>query len=157
MRQGRAIGCWLFLISAVLAAQSSLADAPANAQPLVLNAAHLFDSISGNLVDRGVIVVSGTTIQAVGSNTRIPDNAKIIDLGEATLLPGFIDAHVHLESESGPSYYLDFYQGIMRSDYVSLGLRNAIRAGVSPAPACSLRTMRLARRAVMPRPPSTSS
>jgi imidazolonepropionase-like amidohydrolase len=143
-------------------AQLALADS-ADSVPIVLKAAHLFDSISGNLVEHGVVVVSGNKIQAVGSDAKVPPNAKVIDLGDATLLPGFIDAHVHLDSEMGPNYYLDFYGGIMRfpaeqaiygahyakmtleagittvrdlgsSDYISLGLRNAIRAGVIPGP-----------------------
>jgi imidazolonepropionase-like amidohydrolase len=123
----------------------------------------LFDSVSGKLVDHGVVVVSGTRIQAVGSNAKIPEGAKIIDLGDATLLPGLIDAHVHLSMESSPNWYHDWYDGIMRfpaeqalygahyakatleagittvrdvgsSDYISLGLRNAIKAGMIPGP-----------------------
>src|SRR4029077_8205343 len=87
----------------------------------------------------------------------------VIDLGDATLLPGFIDAHVHLSDVMGPNWYGDFFNEIMRfpteqalygaqyakrtleagfttardlgsSDYVSLGLRNAINAGMVPGP-----------------------
>src|ERR1700722_20502630 len=83
-------------------AQLALADS-ADSVPIVLKAAHLFDSISGNLVEHGVVVVSGNKIQAVGSDAKVPPNAKVIDLGDATLLPGFIDAHVHLDSEMGPN------------------------------------------------------
>ena len=148
----------------LLAASSAWSAEPAAAgPPIVLRAAHLFDSVSGKLVDHGVVVVSGTRIQAVGSNAKIPDGAKIIDLGDATLLPGFIDAHVHLSNESSPNWYHDWYDGIMRfpaeqalygahyakatleagittvrdvgsNDYISLGLRNAIAAGVIPGP-----------------------
>jgi imidazolonepropionase-like amidohydrolase len=132
-------------------------------KPMVLKAAHLFDSVSGTLTDHGVIVVVGKNIQAVGSNTTIPADAQIIDLGDSTLLPGFIDAHVHLESESSENWYEDFYQGIFRfpaeqalygahyaretleagvttvrdvgsQDYIAAGLRNAIRAGMIPGP-----------------------
>jgi imidazolonepropionase-like amidohydrolase len=139
------------------------AEPAAAGPPVVLRAAHLFDSVSGKLVDHGVVVVSGTRIQAVGSDAKIPEGAKIIDLGDATLLPGLIDAHVHLSMESSPNWYHDWYDGIMRfpaeqalygahyakatleagittvrdvgsSDYISLGLRNAIKAGVIPGP-----------------------
>jgi imidazolonepropionase-like amidohydrolase len=135
----------------------------AAARPIVLKADHLFDSVSGKLIDRGVIVVSGSHITAVGSDASIPADAQVIDLGNATLLPGFIDAHVHLSQESGPNWYLDFYNDIMRfpteqalygahyakvtleagvttvrdvgsDDLVALGLRNAIRAGMVPGP-----------------------
>ena len=148
----------------LLAASSAWSAEPAAAgPPIVLRAAHLFDSVSGKLVDHGVVVVSGTRIQAVGSDAKIPEGAKVIDLGDATLLPGLIDAHVHLSMESSPNWYHDWYDGIMRfpaeqalygahyakatleagittvrdvgsGDYISLGLRNAIKAGVIPGP-----------------------
>ena len=144
--------------------QSTPAEpAPAVSRPIVLKAAHLFDSISGTLSNRGVIVVQGNKIQAVGSAAPLPPDARVIDLGDATLLPGFIDAHVHLSMESGPDWYLDFYHELMRFpaeqalygahyakltleagftsvrdvgsyDYLALGLRNAIAAGVIPGP-----------------------
>ncbi len=47
-------------------------------------------------VPNGVVVIEGNTITAAGSNVPIPDNAQIIDLGDATLSPGFMDAHTHL-------------------------------------------------------------
>jgi imidazolonepropionase-like amidohydrolase len=129
----------------------------------VLKAAHLFDAVSGTLLDHGVVIVSGKVIQAVGAGLPVPEHARVIDLGDATLLPGFIDAHVHLDSTSSDNWYQDFYDGIMRfpaeralygaqyarltleagfttvrdvgsTDYVSLGLRNAIRAGAIPGP-----------------------
>src|SRR5277367_1601629 len=74
--------------------QPSHADSvPAAPRPLVLKAAHLFDSVSGKLTEHGLVIVSGTKIAAVGSDVAIPDGAEVIDLGDATLLPGFIDAH----------------------------------------------------------------
>jgi imidazolonepropionase-like amidohydrolase len=155
---------WVVGLTAIVFAQSSLGDAvPAASHPIVLKAAHLFDSVSGKMLEHGVVVVSGTKIQAVGSDVSIPDNAEVIDLGDATLLPGFIDAHVHLSQESTRNWYHDWFDGIMRfpaeqamygahyakvtleagittardvgsSDYISLGLRNAINAGVIPGP-----------------------
>jgi imidazolonepropionase-like amidohydrolase len=151
-----------FLI-AQLGAAEGVAPAAVAKRPIVLKAAHLFDSVSGRLVDHGMVVVVGNKIQAVGANAKIPDNAQIIDLGDATLLPGFIDAHVHLSMESSPEWYKDWYEGVMRfpaeqamygahyakvtleagittvrdlgsSDYISLGLRNAINAGVIEGP-----------------------
>jgi imidazolonepropionase-like amidohydrolase len=154
---------WLGAL-AMLGVQSVLAEpvAPVS-RPIVLKAAHLFDSLSGTLRDGGVIVVQGNKIQALGASAPPPPDAQVIDLGDATLLPGFIDAHVHLSGESGPNWYLDFYHSLMRfpaeqalygahyakatleagfttvrdvgsSDYVALGLRNAIGAGVIPGP-----------------------
>ena len=140
------------------------ADSPPTAsRPIVLRAAHLFDGVSGTLSEGAVIVVQGGKIQAVGRGAALPADAQVIDLGDATLLPGFIDAHVHLEDEAGPNWYLDFYHSIMRfpaeqslygahyakltleagfttvrdvgsNDYVAASLRNAIAAGVIPGP-----------------------
>jgi imidazolonepropionase-like amidohydrolase len=149
---------------AFLLARSVLAEpAAATKRPIVLKAAHLFDSVSGTLTDGAVIVVQADKIQAVGAAAPLPPDAQVIDLGDATLLPGFIDAHVHLSEESGPNWYLDYYQGLMRfpaeqalygahyakatleagfttvrdvgsENYLALGLRNAIAAGVIPGP-----------------------
>jgi imidazolonepropionase-like amidohydrolase len=83
-------------------------------KPIVLKANHLFDSVSGKMLEHGVIVVVGKKIQAVGADVKVPEGAQVIDLGDATLLPGFIDAHVHLSSESSANWYGDWYDGIMR-------------------------------------------
>jgi imidazolonepropionase-like amidohydrolase len=149
--------------SAASLAQSATAPGPAPTHPIVLKAAHLFDSTTGRLVEPGIVVVTGKTIAAVGAAASIPADAKVIDLGDVTLLPGFIDAHVHLDGESSDNWYADWYNGMMRfpaeqalygahnakvtleagittvrdvgsTDYVSLGLRNAINAGVIPGP-----------------------
>jgi imidazolonepropionase-like amidohydrolase len=151
------------LVASFVASPSFADTAPATARPIVLKAAHLFDSVSGKLVEHGVVVVEGTKILAVGSDAKVPDNAEVIDLGDATLLPGFIDAHVHLSGQSSTNWYHDFFEDIMRfpaeqalygahyakvtleagittvrdvgsSDYIALGLRNAIKAGMIPGP-----------------------
>ncbi len=61
---------------------------------VVLKAAHMLDVRAGSLVSPGVVVVVGNTIQSVGG--PIPAGAQVIDLGDRTLMPGLIDAHVHL-------------------------------------------------------------
>ncbi len=157
------IRVFVVALASLLPSSIDAARADGAPKPVVLKAAHLFDSVSGKLMDHGVIVVVGKNIQAVGSDTTIPADAQIIDLGDATLLPGFIDAHVHLSGESSSNWYLDFYQEIFRfpaeqalygahyakitleagvttvrdvgsTDYIALGLRNAIRAGMIPGP-----------------------
>jgi len=149
------------LTMAITAARA--AEAPAPAAPIVLKAAHLFDSVSGKLVDHGVVVVAGKKIQAVGADAKIPAGAQTIDLGDATLIPGFIDAHVHMSGVASNNWYEDWYNGIMRfpteqalygahyakvtleagittvrdlgsTDYIALSLRNAINAGMVPGP-----------------------
>lgn len=62
----------------------------------VLKAARLFDGKSDALVSPGVVVVTAGKIVGVGSAAAIPAGAEVIDFGDATLLPGLIDAHTHL-------------------------------------------------------------
>jgi imidazolonepropionase-like amidohydrolase len=68
----------------------------------VLKAARLFDGKSDSLAQPGVVVISGNKIQSVGG--QIPSTATVIDLGDATLLPGFIDAHTHQTMDFNPDY-----------------------------------------------------
>src|ERR1700694_723567 len=65
-------------------------------QAIALKAARLFDGKSRTLMQNGVVVVQGDKIVDLGSNLPIPSDAKVIDLGDATLSPGFMDAHTHL-------------------------------------------------------------
>ncbi len=140
--------------------------APAAGQapaPIVLKAARVFTSTSERPLAPGMVIVEGDHITQVGQSLATPPGARVIDLGDATLLPGFIDAHVHLDMEMSDDWYRDFFQGIMRFpaeqalyaalyarrtleagfttvrdvgsvDYVSLGLRNAINAGIEEGP-----------------------
>jgi imidazolonepropionase-like amidohydrolase len=62
----------------------------------VLHAARLLDVESGRITTPGEILIQGDAIKEVGAKVSRPANAEIIDLGDATLLPGLIDAHVHL-------------------------------------------------------------
>ena len=64
-----------------------------------LRAARLIDAKADTITTNAVVLISGEKITAVGSNLSVPANAKVIDLGDATLLPGLIDVHTHLLSE----------------------------------------------------------
>jgi imidazolonepropionase-like amidohydrolase len=68
----------------------------APAQPIVLHAARLLDVEAGKIVTPGEILVEGERIVAAGATVDRPAGAQIIDLGDTTLMPGLIDAHVHL-------------------------------------------------------------
>jgi imidazolonepropionase-like amidohydrolase len=95
-----AVAVALLVASPLLAAAQSPTSAPAprDTTPLVLRAARLIDGTGAPAVRNGVVVVRGERIVAVGAEGRvaIPAGARTIDLGDATLLPGFVDAHTHI-------------------------------------------------------------
>jgi imidazolonepropionase-like amidohydrolase len=83
------------LTSAVLAIFGFQTAAP---QILVVRAARLIDGRGGPPIAPAVVVIRGDRIEAVGANVAAPAGARVIDLGNATLLPGLIDLHTHLTS-----------------------------------------------------------
>ncbi|HXL40634.1 MAG TPA: amidohydrolase family protein [Myxococcales bacterium] len=87
-------------------------EAPAPPR-LALRAAHLFDSATGTLIDGASVVIEGERIVATGSGVQVPADAQVIDLGDATLLPGLIDAHVHLTSESQDDFAKAYVEDVM--------------------------------------------
>jgi imidazolonepropionase-like amidohydrolase len=87
-----------FASLAVFAAALAISVAAAEQQtaPIVLHAARLLQVDTGTLLQPGEILIEGDRIRAAGKSVDHPQGAKIIDLGDTTLLPGLIDAHVHL-------------------------------------------------------------
>jgi imidazolonepropionase-like amidohydrolase len=69
---------------------------PTTTAPIVLHAARLLQVDTGTFLQPGEILVEGDRIRAVGKSVEHPQGAKLIDLDDVTLLPGLIDAHVHL-------------------------------------------------------------
>jgi len=135
-----------------------LAVLPAWAQnrAVVLKAARMFDG--NRIISPGLVVVNGNKILGVGEGAAIPAGAEIIDFGDATLSPGFIDAHTHLSMSDGDDYRQNTLDGFQKpvtelvllatenlkktlmagftttrdvgsSDFMDVGLRNAVRAG----------------------------
>jgi imidazolonepropionase-like amidohydrolase len=82
-------------LTIAFAAGISVAQQPASTR-IVLHAARLLEVDTGNVLQPGEILVEGDRIRAVGTSVDHPAGAKVIDLGDTTLLPGLIDAHVHL-------------------------------------------------------------
>ena len=68
----------------------------ASARPIVLHAARLLDVAAGKIISPGEVLVRGDRIAEVGAVVSQPEGAEVIDLGDCTLMPGLIDAHVHL-------------------------------------------------------------
>jgi imidazolonepropionase-like amidohydrolase len=93
---------FFFLLGVLCALNIAFAaDTPAT---IVLKAAHLFDGKSKSLLPNGVVIIDDNTITAAGSNLPVPGEAQVIDLGDATLSPGFIDAHTHLTLDFSGNY-----------------------------------------------------
>ena len=65
------------------------------AEPVVLIADRIIDGTSSKALQNSAIVIDGETITAIVGRDLVPDGAVIIDLGNATLMPGMIDAHMH--------------------------------------------------------------
>ncbi|HLJ38786.1 MAG TPA: amidohydrolase family protein [Steroidobacteraceae bacterium] len=163
MRTVRFTGVLLVSVAAtaLLSIRAACADEQPAPETIVLKAAHIFDATGTSLKDGGLVVVRGDRIVSVGG--AAPAGARVIDLGNATLLPGFIDAHTHLTMQLEKNYYLMRYHDIMRfpaeqalygalyarrtleagfttvrnvgaADFVDISLRNAINAGVTEGP-----------------------
>jgi imidazolonepropionase-like amidohydrolase len=151
-----------FLLAALLAPCSGRAQ-QAGGKTVVLKAARLFDGKSNGLVTPGIVVVTDGKIVATGANVSAPPGAEVIDLGDATLLPGFIDAHTHetmMNSNDWKQRELDGLQKTIAEqtldaianvrvtlmagfttvrdvgshDFIDVGMRNAIRNGKVPGP-----------------------
>ncbi|HKE35647.1 MAG TPA: amidohydrolase family protein [Candidatus Acidoferrum sp.] len=154
--------CALGLMLCVGAGAFGQQNKPAS-KSYVLKAARLFDGKSNALVNPGVVVVTDGKIVAAGTSAAIPAGAETIDLGDATLLPGFIDAHTHLTGMYREDYARAALDGLQKPipemaldasvnaritlmagittvrdvgsrDYLDAGLRNAIHRGVVPGP-----------------------
>src|SRR5690348_3988857 len=95
----------------LLAANAWAADAaPAAPHTVVLRAARMFDGASGKVVEHPQLTIVGNKIVRIAQGDKsdkadVPAGAEIIDLGDATLLPGFIDAHVHLSGQMSDNWY----------------------------------------------------
>jgi imidazolonepropionase-like amidohydrolase len=150
-----------FLSLVVLHAPGAESGGPP--KPVVVKAARLFDGKSDALVPNGVVIVEGKAIKAVGAELTVPEGSTVIDLGDATLCPGFIDAHTHLTHERTADFNQGFVDGMRREvaeeailstvyarrtveagfttvrdvgsgDLLDVGLRNSIAKGVVPGP-----------------------
>jgi imidazolonepropionase-like amidohydrolase len=163
----------------VASSPAAWAQAPSPAAPgaevVVLKGARMLDGRGDATVPNAVLIVESGRITAAGSGLAVPVGARVIDLGDATLLPGFIDAHVHLTGESADDWYRAAVEGLRRTvaekairatefarrtlmagfttvrnvgadDSIDVGLRNSINAGVITGPRMLVATQALGAR-----------
>lgn len=151
----------LLALAAVAGAQQ--AD---STKRIAIKAARMIDGRGGAPVNNAVILIQGDKITAVGSNLAIPAGAQIIDLGGATVLPGFIDAHTHVTSQP-ENYYEDLFRkspidvaitahvyakrtleagfttirDVGAGEFIDVALRNAINSGAVVGPRMQAATL----------------
>jgi imidazolonepropionase-like amidohydrolase len=82
-------------VAALLLPIATTAQQPP-AKLIVLHAARLLQVDTGTVLAPGELLIDGDRIRAVGKSVEHPQGATVIDLGDTTLMPGLIDAHVHL-------------------------------------------------------------
>ena len=109
----------LLLASLVSAARAQ------DTQPTVIRAARMLDVTSGRMLSNAVVVVQGDKITAVNP-ASLPAGAHTIDLGDVTLLPGFIDLHTHLGSEISATSFTEPVT-LTESDHAFMAAANALK------------------------------
>jgi imidazolonepropionase-like amidohydrolase len=126
------------LISASLALMLSLSFGQSSAaqsqnsspHPIVLHAARLLDVKTGRMLKPGEILVQGERIVEVGTTVKRPAGAEVIDLGDRTLLPGLIDAHIHLFLHPGAEDLQTVQESVpQRTITATLAARDDLMAG----------------------------
>jgi imidazolonepropionase-like amidohydrolase len=119
------LACPLFL--AVLGTAQT---APATPHLIVLHAARMLDVKAGRIVKPAEILVQGNRIAEVGSTVKHPAGAEVIDLGDRTLLPGLIDAHIHLFLHPGAEDLQTVQESVPeRTIMATLAARDDLMAG----------------------------
>jgi imidazolonepropionase-like amidohydrolase len=120
-------------------------------QVIAIKAGHLFDSRAGTMLTNEVVLIKGDRITDVGPSLQIPSNAKVIDLSNATVMPGLIDTHVHVNTGGATpaqralvalaNAQTDLNAGFTtvmdmdsRGGYNTVDLRDAIKAGYVVGP-----------------------
>lgn len=158
----RAHATWLMPLAMLVTGVSASAS-DEKIQTIAIKAGRLYDGTSDGLIEQAVVLVQGSKILDVGRDLAIPSGAKVIDLKEATLAPGFIDAHTHLTGEYHDDWKDGFISRFRRevpeqtlqaavnarkvleagfttvrdvgsADFMDVGLRNAIARGLVPGP-----------------------
>jgi imidazolonepropionase-like amidohydrolase len=116
--------------SVILSATALSQSAAAPPHPLVLRAARLLDVKTGRTIKPGEILIQGDHIVEAGTSVKRPADAEVIDLGDHTLLPGLIDAHIHLFLHPGAEDLQTVQESVPeRTITATLAARDDLMAG----------------------------
>src|SRR5579871_3573979 len=129
--RNKVLGTLLFFCPCFLAAGAAAqTPPPSQAHPIVLHAARLLDIKGGRIIKPGEILVRGERIVEVGTSVKHPAGAEVIDLGDRTLLPGLIDAHIHLFLHPGAEDLQTVQESVpQRTITATLAARDDLMAG----------------------------
>src|SRR2546421_998110 len=122
---------FLLLLTAA-GTRAQVREQPGAPRLVAIRAARLLDVRGGDVINNVVIVVEGDRVKAVGRNVAVPPGARILDLGDVTLLPGLIDCHTHVmlepEDERGVPPVVTKSQAFRTVEGVAAALKD-LRAG----------------------------
>lgn len=155
------IVAFLAALAALFLPPAALAQRAPAREVTIVRAARLIDGTGGPVLAPAMVRIEGDKIAAVGSRLEVPAGAKVLDLGNATLTPGWIDLHTHLTTRGD----VHWEEGLLKTTppddalwgakharmtlmagfttvrdmgpnwpYVDVALRNAIEQGVVPGP-----------------------
>ncbi len=120
----------LLLLGFRVTAVGQSSASASSAHPIVLHAARLLDIKNGRIVKPGEVLVQGERIVEAGTSVKRPVGAEVIDLGDRTLLPGLIDAHVHLFLHPGAEDLQTVQESVpQRTIMALLAARDDLMAG----------------------------
>lgn len=162
----------VFLATAAVAASvlpgaAQTPDSTAAHRHIALRAGRLIDGRGGPPLLRVVVLIDSTRITAVGTDIAIPPGTEVIDLGDATLLPGLIDCHTHITAGDPGDYYealfrkspIDYavaaptfarrtleagfttVRDVGGAEFIDVALRRAIDSGLVPGPRMQVATL----------------
>jgi imidazolonepropionase-like amidohydrolase len=100
-------------------------DAAPSKRTVVLHASRMLDVSAGKIVAPGEVLVEGEKIVAVGTHVERPAGAEVIDLGDVTLMPGLIDAHVHLFLHPGAEDLQTVQESVPERTLIAAGAAKA--------------------------------
>jgi imidazolonepropionase-like amidohydrolase len=161
-RRVRAAAFFALALAALALTAGASGPQPAPPSRKAVRAGALLDVGAGRLLPRPVVLIEGDRIQAAGTDLPIPEGFEVVDLGDATLLPGLIDCHTHITT----TYRFLLYGGPMHDavtahvharetldagfttvrdlwskDFIDVALRDAINRGEVVGPRMQVATL----------------